>query len=212
VTPFSVACLHKVEAPGSVHVRLPVLRPNPLSEFDARVRELVERHDVTAAVELLLEVHGPDLFGLLAGVLEDGSGARATYRAVAKRVAEELASFQWNWSAKIWLYSLAHRELHGRRAQTTGLRVERELDTEVWRNAGLSAVIKAVRRTLTEEERELLILRVDRKLDWHSLAATRLGGAASPSAIEGEARLLRARMKGLFDRVERLTEQHLQQR
>jgi hypothetical protein len=127
-------------------------------------------------------------------------------------VAAELAGFQWNWSAQIWLYSLAHRELDGRRNHTPREIGEHELDTEVWRHAGLSAVIKAVRRTLTEEERELLILRIDRKLDWHSLAATRLGESVSASAIESEARLLRARMESLLERIERMTEQHLQQR
>jgi uncharacterized protein involved in propanediol utilization len=71
------------------------------------------------------------------------------------------------------------------------------------------AVIGAVRRALSEEERELLILRVDRLLDWQSLAITQLGEAAARAAIAREANTLRRRLDTLLERIESLTALHL---
>ncbi len=182
-------------------------RPIPVSELERRVRALLDRGDIAAAADLLLGEYGADVFGFLVGVLEDKRMARAMYGGVVERVTAELSAFQWKCSPRVWLYSLARRELNQRRAAPRSI-----ADTEVWRHAGLVTVIGAVRRALTEEERELLILRVDRLLDWYSLAITQLGETAVFTVIVSEARLLRRRIEALRERIESLTALHLRLR
>jgi hypothetical protein len=189
-----------------------VTQPIPVTEVDSRVRELIDRGDVSAAAALFLDKYGPDVFGFLSGVLEDTRVARATYKGFVKRVSAELPAFQWKCSPRVWLYYLARRELEARRSSATRSESKQVGETEVWRDAGLIKVIGAVRRTLSEEERELLILRVDRLLDWYSLAITRLGETAMFAAIVTEARVLRKRIERLLERIESLTTVHLRLR
>jgi hypothetical protein len=76
------------------------------------------------------------------------------------------------------------------------------------RRTELTGAIAAIRHALTEEEREILILHVDRRLDWDDLAVTSLGEDASRADVSSEAKFLRERMNAILERVERVAVQH----
>jgi len=180
--------------------------PADVTTLDTHIRELLERGELAGAVSALLDAHGADVFGFVLGVLDNARRARVAYAGVAKHVSTELEHFQWKCSPKVWLYSLAHRELAGRRTHVEPDETKRVAAGEIRRLLG---VIEAVRSGLTEEERELLILRLDRQLDWHTLAIIQLGETATETAIAQEARGLRERIEGLLERLESVIQLHL---
>jgi DNA-directed RNA polymerase specialized sigma24 family protein len=187
----------------------PVVTRTRPTDVDAQVRDLLDRGQASTAASVLLDKLGADVFGFLVGVLGDTRRARAAYAGLVARVTAELPAFRGKCSSRVWLYSLARRELDDRRTRAKRAEPTRSGDTGVWRQAGMLAVIGAVRRALSEEERELLILRVDRLLDWQSLAITQLGEAAARAAIAREANTLRRRLDTLLERIESLTALHL---
>jgi DNA-directed RNA polymerase specialized sigma24 family protein len=199
---------HTNEPHGSSQVRLSVSRPIfATGEVNARVFELVERGETSAAISLLLEQHGADVFGVLVGVLDDMRAARATYKAVVGRLPVALPTFEWRCSPRVWLYSLAHNELREHQNRATTNETDPVDDTAV---RGLITVIAAVRRELTEEERELLILHLDRGLDWSDLAYTQLGDAAVSTTLVDEVLLLQRRMTELVERIKTLATEQLE--
>src|SRR5262245_27869934 len=149
------ARLHTNGPPGSNGRDLPVAEPKqPFEDVDARVRALLEQEDSAGAAALLLSTYGADLFGFLIGVLEDVRAARRVYMTICESVAHRLATFQWRCPPRVWLYSLARRELRDRRERKAGATTSDAVPaTDVWRRADIATVIAAVRRALSEEER-----------------------------------------------------------
>jgi RNA polymerase sigma-70 factor (ECF subfamily) len=58
-----------------------------------------------------------------------------------------------------------------------------------------------LRRTLSPEDRDLLVLRLDRGLDWRAIAVTQLGENAPEHALMVEAEKLRRRLSEIRVRV-----------
>jgi DNA-directed RNA polymerase specialized sigma24 family protein len=191
----------------------------PLSPSEPpAVGERLSAGDIAGAVRVAIETHGAELFGFLIGVLENEELARVVYADVCQRAASEIDSFGRQCSLRIWLYALSRRELRDRRLrrkrapEDTGRQVGASADTDSRRPAGLTGAIDAVRRALSEEERELLILRIDRGFELDDLAMTEIGPDAAPFARASEREVLRARLDELLERVERLTVQHVRAR
>jgi DNA-directed RNA polymerase specialized sigma24 family protein len=159
------------------------------------------------AVRAALETHGAELFGFFIAALEEFELAREAYVAVRQHVANELGEFQGRCSLRAWLYGLARRELKDRRLRKPRGRSDRPATVSRLARTpmdDLSAAIAAIRRTLTDEDRELFILKVDRGFDWLELAFTSLGERAEPASLAAEARELQVRVGAISARVERL--------
>jgi RNA polymerase sigma-70 factor (ECF subfamily) len=174
-----------------------------MTPFDASewaIRASLSKRDTPAAVRAALDVYGAEVFGFLCGVLADRDAAANAYADVAQRVATEVEEFRWTCSLRAWIYWIARRELDDRRRRgaAAGPSSTGQLDptiTESHRRAGTFLL----RRRLREEEREILILRVDRGLGWSELALTTLGEGASEGAVARET----LKLRGTLDRVVR---------
>ncbi len=171
-----------------------------------RVRGCVARGAWSEAARCALDEYGAELFGFLIGALDDDvDAARFVYAEVGRRVGAEISEFSWKCPIRVWLYAVARRELRARRRP--GPRRDSAPPDEValgrlpLSGVGMGDVL-ALRRSLPEEDREILILHVDRGLEWRELAWTSLGDRASDVAIAGEARSLRGRMLEIQDRIE----------
>jgi DNA-directed RNA polymerase specialized sigma24 family protein len=175
---------------------------------------LIRKGDFAAAARQALQTHGPELFGFLIGVLDDVNLARTLYGDVGQRAASEIEAFRWRCTLRLWLYGLGRRELRDRRLRRRGVPAARPRPgsdpavTLSRRRTELTGAIAAIRHALTEEEREILILHVDRRLDWDDLAVTSLGEDASRADVSSEAKFLRERMNAILERVERVAVQH----
>jgi hypothetical protein len=65
--------------------------------------------------------------------------------------------------------------------------------------------VATLRSALLPDDRELLVLRLDRRLRWRELAITALGEAADEPALSAEARRLHERYRALRRRMTQLT-------
>jgi DNA-directed RNA polymerase specialized sigma24 family protein len=169
--------------------------------FEGRYRAA----STAAAAREALDLHGPGLFGFLLGVLEDSEEARIIYADVSQRIGREIGWYQGRCSLRAWVYGLGRRELRDRRLR---IRCTRELCgtyiSEKPAPADLEGAIAAIRVTLSEEDREFLILRVDRGFSWQELAFTSLGVHAPEAALDAEIRALRGRVAEICERIGRI--------
>jgi RNA polymerase sigma-70 factor (ECF subfamily) len=172
-----------------------------------RVRDALGLGDSSEAARLALEEYGAELFGFLIGTLDDVDRARIVYAEVRRQVESRIAEFSWRCPLRVWLYALARTELRARRrrrpqraASAPGPRTVVALPPREGDGTGGDASL--LRETLPEQDREILILRVDRGLDWRELAWTTLGDRASSDALGAEARSLRARVSEIHDAIE----------
>jgi DNA-directed RNA polymerase specialized sigma24 family protein len=175
-----------------------------MGEDDQKIRRALDAEGVAGAAAATLALYGSELFGFLVGVLDDERGAVAVYAALRERIARSLPEFGWSHPLRTWTYQMARRELALRRAvgggEALALRAPpsvppRDPTTTIsCRPRGLRSPIATLRAALTDEDRELLILRLDRGFDWQALARTSLDEAAPPAHVEREAARLRARL------------------
>ena len=207
--------LHILFGPGSippeVTVRDPTFRPaHRTDEPTERVKNLLAEAQIEGAAQTALDAYGAEIFGFLIGVLQDFASARKVYAVVSQRAAGEIATFAWHTSLRVWLYGLARAALSDRRERARAIAPPHAetLATVSRRPIGVTRAIAALRRELTEEERELLILRIDRGLDWTQLATTTLREGAPADEISRETRDLQARMAVLLDRVKQAASRH----
>ena len=66
-----------------------------------------------------------------------------------------------------------------------------------------SHAISALRRNLSQDARELLVLRVDRGLEWSDIALVLLGESATPVQVLDEAKRLEKRFRSIRDELAR---------
>jgi RNA polymerase sigma-70 factor, ECF subfamily len=172
---------------------------------DLAVRTRLGAGDVFGATTDAIRSYGPEIFGFLVGVLGDGDAARDVYGFVNDAILRELGAFPWSCPLRTWMYAVARAELalhRGRRKQPLrppqlGGSMPDPTSTVSRRPTNMRSKIALLRACLREEDRELLILRVDRSFDWRELALTALGPKASALEIEREAAVHRTR----FERV-----------
>lgn len=202
--------LHNAPSPGPPVWTHSVTERDQGSTADALVRELLERDDRPAALAAVVAAYGAELFGLLLGVLDNSLVADEVYADVLARAAVELEHFDGRHPLRIWLYAVARGALRDRRQRQHRRGDDATVDDVV--SDALLPVVAAVRRGLSEEERELLILRIDRALDWDQLALVELGGDAPTAQVRSEAQRVSARFEKLLERVRALAELELKQR
>lgn len=197
----------------------------------ARARGLLAQGELNLAVHAALEAFGPEVFGFLVGVVDDVGQASVLYAQMAQRVANEIEAFRWETSLRMWMYGLARSELlDGRRRRRPDV-LPREgadrttlnrtsprhtpgasltpVDTSSWRPRLLLDAVRAVRKALSEEERELLILRVDRGFAFVDIAVMELGLAATSLERRRRAKELRTQLLELRRQIDRMTAHHL---
>ena len=177
-------------------------------EGEEAIRALVERGEMDLAVQAALRRYGAEILGFLAGVMDDPDLADDVFSAVSERTWKGLPTFRWQCSLRTWCYTVARNELARHRAgaavrkarhvglSTAGSMAEqpRPSRPELQRSSFLDAFAR-LRSTLAPEDRELLVLRVDRNLPWRDLALLFLDPEATPDDLAREAARLRKRFQ-----------------
>ena len=175
-----------------------------------------------AAASMTLREHGPEVFGFLVALHKDPDLADDAFSVFAERLWRSFGAFEWRCSVRTWCYLLARnastqvlRE-EARRARgavpLTGLGEVEELAARI-RTETLS-VLRTEKRTafqimrdeLPEEDRMLLILRVDRQLAWRDVARVLASGSdeLAEDAITQQAARLRKRFQLVRERLRAL--------
>jgi RNA polymerase sigma-70 factor (ECF subfamily) len=184
------------------------------------VREALARDDVREAVESTLALYGAEVFGFMTGVVDDPVMARDVYVRFAERMWRAVGRFRWHCSLRTWCYALARSEMARRRAEpprsarvpsaratlTAGPDVD-SLSACTMAGGTLRGRVDILRSELVPEDRELLVLRVDRGFSWRDMALTILDNV-SEDEIERESARLRLRFVAVKEQLARAAAAH----
>lgn len=180
------------------------------SELDDRVREAMARDGASSAVTLLIDALGSELLGYLwvaAGSWGDGD---EMFSELCLRLWKGLPGFRFESGVRTWCYVIA-RNLVRTSATRTRRRNEVMPLSESPDLAERVAAIRTstyaqmepqarerleqLRRTLSESDRTILVLRVDRRMAWRDIAEV--------MADDGDREFdrLAARLRKRFERI-----------
>jgi RNA polymerase sigma-70 factor, ECF subfamily len=183
------------------HIRraqVPITDPDDhLRVTEALVEAAWRRQDFKTAATLVLESFGAELYSfVLAQFHHSWDEAEDAFSMFREDLWRGLPSFQWRCSVRAWSYQLARhavsryrRSPQNRRARHVSLEdsdflsdaVERaRTTTQVHLRSEIKTEIQKLRNELTQEERDLLALRIDRNLSWREVAHAMLPDDETP--------------------------------
>jgi RNA polymerase sigma-70 factor (ECF subfamily) len=182
-------------------------------ELERKVRSHIERRDLTGAATLVIRGYGPEIFGFLSARLRDESAAREAFAMFSEDLWRGLPEFAERSTVRVWAYALARHAAirlqsspHRKRERNVPLSTREVLskladrvrtDTAPFLRTEFKTRVAALRARLSEEDRTLLVLRVDRALEWGEVARVFLDPEKSVSerALTAEAVRLRKRFQ-----------------
>jgi RNA polymerase sigma-70 factor, ECF subfamily len=190
------------------------------AELESRARALCAGGDFDGAATVAVRGYGPEVLGFLIAVHRSEADASDAFSEVAEAVWKGMATFAWESTLRTWTYAIARnvtrarrrnaarKERRGPRAGDSALdRVAQAVRTETlgFLRTEKRTRLQALRDGLPEEDRMLLVLRVDRQLAWNDLARI-LGDAQGREALDDggiarEAARLRKRFQLVKERL-----------
>jgi RNA polymerase sigma-70 factor, ECF subfamily len=180
-------------------------------ERDGVALALLAAGDRKGAAAELVRTHGPRIHEYLRAVLRDDDDADEAYSIFCEWTLRAIARYRGESSLRTFAFGVAFNA--ARRVRSDGYRrrrrtLGRSQLSEVADRGGTSSAARReragrrldeIRRHLSEEEQNLLALRVDQRLEWEEIASVLASGGelVSPPA-------LRKRYERLKDRIGRL--------
>jgi RNA polymerase sigma-70 factor (ECF subfamily) len=183
----------------------------PTSEEE--IQALLETGEHRAAAARTVKKYGPEVLGFLTALLRDEPSAREVFSQACEDVWAGLERFEGRSSLRTWFYAIArnaaarHRRSLRRRGPHAPLSGFDDLATPVpssrkpYLRTDMKAWFAGVRNRLSEDDRALLVLRVDRKLPWSEIARVFARANASDDALARKAAMLRKRFERLKDEI-----------
>lgn len=176
------------------------------------LRQAWNHGDFRAVATLALERYGPEIFGVLAAQLRSPSDAADVFSLFAENLWRGLPGFQWRCTLRSWAYRIA-RNAAVRWATAGQRRPERNVAIEdgdvlelaervrsstlAHLRSEVKSEIRRLREELPEPEQMLLILRVDKALEWPEIAAVLSDEDLADDELKREA----VRLRKQFQRV-----------
>jgi RNA polymerase sigma-70 factor (ECF subfamily) len=196
--------------------------PEDREALESRIRALCEAGDYERAATLAVRGYGREVLPFLVSLLHDADAAGDVFSDFAEDLWRGLPRFEWRCTLRTWMYTLArHAASHHlssarrNRRRNVALSEARELSqvAQQVRTETLIAFrtetkdrIAALREKLSPEERDLLVLRVNRQLDWREIAHVLLyrGEPPSDQALVREAARLRKRFQSVKEKLRKM--------
>lgn len=190
--------------------------------LEGQIRAHCDAGDKKRAATLLLEGYGREVFGFLLARLRDHDAASEVFSQFTEDLWRGLDGFRWQCSARVWAYTLVRhaasryiadaRRRGARKVPLSGAGPLSAIEQKI-RTATLVFVQTETRNRLAElreslpvEDQTLLILRVNRKLDWKEIAhvVSYEGKVVAEEELEREAVRLRKRFQLAKERLRRM--------
>jgi RNA polymerase sigma-70 factor, ECF subfamily len=180
---------------------------------EADVMAALRASDERRAIELALTAWGPEVESFLSAVMGDRAAGTELFAEARADLVAGVSTFQGKSSFRCWFYAIARNA--ARRALRDGYRRKRAHDADL---GALEQPLRSVtprfvatdwkrrlhqlREALPPDERALLILRVDRAMEWHEIAHVMAeeGEDVSPAALRKRFERVKARLKALATR------------
>ena len=194
------------------------MKPEAHADVEANVRRLCETGAYDLATTATLRAYGHEVLRFLCALNKSEADASDVFSVFAEDLWRSLAGFAWECSLRTWAYTLARRASFRtmrakRRRATNGspsaisnLVQKVRTETLTYLRTETKTRIRALRDALPEEDRALLMLRVDRGLAWDELARVLSEGDADTDdvALKREAARLRKRFQLLKEKLKTL--------
>jgi RNA polymerase sigma-70 factor (ECF subfamily) len=159
------------------------MEPAERSALEESIQASLSAGDHASAVSAAIRGYGPEVLGFLYAQQRDEESANDAFSQTCEDLWKGVASFGQRSSFRTWMYAVARAALH-RTRRTTGRREKRQASLSTWEEAAAqvrsaTAMIKRtdvkdrfaeLRESLPSEDQELLVLRVDRAMEWADLA------------------------------------------
>ena len=185
---------------------------------EQQIRALLATGDLDAALELTLRSYGPELLGFLHAKLRDAESARDAFAWLAEALWKGLPGFRAESSIRSWAFAIARnvaaryveRVLRKRELAVPLSQVSQQslLGVALPLSTSLDVRLERLRAQLSEDERTLLSLRIDKRMDWNEIALVMLyeGDLREPDTAEQarEAGRLRKRFQLLKEKLRKL--------
>jgi RNA polymerase sigma-70 factor (ECF subfamily) len=186
-------------------------------DVEAELGSLIRQRALDRAATRAIECYGPELLGFLINVLGSEADAAEVFSQMSEDLWRGLPAFATQCSVRTWLYVLARhaaarfrRSPWNRRARRTGdaefdaLVESARTNTQPWRRTDVKDRWRTLRESLDDDDRSLLVLRVDRALEWRDIARVTLGSEAPDApALALETARLRKRFQLLKQELRR---------
>ncbi len=184
-------------------------------QLERDVRAACDAGDHAAAAAAVVRGYGGEIGAYLGAIVRHAADADDTFSIWCEDVLRGMPAFRWASSARTWAYTLARhaawRRASGDRRRAQRIALPGELDdaidaartaTVTYLRSEMKDRLAAVRATLTDDERELLSLRVDRQLPWREIAVILAGDdAGDADAVRRLDQALRKRFEALKRRL-----------
>jgi RNA polymerase sigma-70 factor (ECF subfamily) len=157
---------------------------------------------------LAIESYGPDVLGFLAAMLRDQIAAGDAFAQACENLWKALPKFEGRSTLKTWLYTLARNAaLKLKAAPYDRMRVPLSEISEVadrvrsaaYLSSGVQSKIAEIREELDEDDRAILVLRIDRAMSWNDVARVVEGELA-----EADVATAAARMRQRFQAIKKI--------
>jgi RNA polymerase sigma-70 factor, ECF subfamily len=197
-----------------------------ISEVERAVHAECCSGNFQRATEMMLASYGPELHGFVVGHFR-GQVARGddAFLDFCEDFWRALPNFQWRCTLRAWCYKLARsaaaraqRSPHEKRRrrldivdvpEVAAVVAEARTTTALYLQTAVKDAVRELRAELSLEDRELLTLRVDRKLSWREVAhvLSDEGEAGSDAEVARFEAALRQRFADVKKRLRRLAEE-----
>jgi RNA polymerase sigma-70 factor (ECF subfamily) len=182
-------------------------------DVEGRIRAACEAGAWQEATTVAMKAYGPELVGYLAALTRNASDADDLFGQVAEALWRSLPSFRWESSLQTYAYTLA-RHAWLRRGRESRHQAKREplsspaveavvadvrSRTATYLRTESKDKIARLRQTLDPDDQALLILRINRRMEWREIAI-----ALSDPGEETDRAALDRRAAALRKRLERL--------
>jgi RNA polymerase sigma-70 factor (ECF subfamily) len=189
------------------------------AQRESDVRGLCEQGELPRAVAMALELYGGEIVGFLAATGERDDSVAEIHSELCETLCAELARFAWRSSLRTWMYALARNARHRCRdrarrgdrlvplSQVPEVVAQPATSLAAYKRSTMKERLAMARARLAIDERELLVLRVDRGLAWADIASILNDGKDGERSEEELARAaaaLRKRFERTMEKLKRL--------
>ena len=175
--------------------------------------------DYRTVTTLALERYGPEIIGVLRARLGSEPNAAEVFSLFAEDLWRGLSGFQWRSTLRAWAYRIA-RNATARWAIASARKPEHNVpmdqadilelaervrsSTMVHLRTEVKSEVRRLREELAEPDQMLLILRIDKALEWEEVAAALADEELAAEDLKREAARLRKRFQLVTEKLRAL--------